>query len=220
MDMSCLGCCDDFLIRRIQPAIPDIFHDRSGEQPGILQYHTKHFPQLLAVEVPHIMPVDPDTAFIDIVITHQQLDHCRLTGSGRTYDRDLLSILYLCRKVVNDQLIRIIAKCHVVKCHISVQAICRCRMIDLLILLLFLKEFKYTLGCGSCRLQHICHLRDLLDRLRKIPDVLEEGLDISDLNRIFDDEESAKNRHYDISQIADELHDRHHNTGEELRLPS
>ena len=89
-------------------------------------------------------------------------------------------------------------------------------MLCLLIFLILLQEFKYTLRSRRCRLKHIGYLRDLLDRLGKVPDVLEERLDIADLNRIFDDHETAKDRNNYISKVSDKLHDRHHDTGKEL----
>ena len=35
-----LGSCDTLLIGRVKSAIADILHDRSGEEVGILKYHT------------------------------------------------------------------------------------------------------------------------------------------------------------------------------------
>ena len=52
--------------------------------------------------------------------------------------------------------------------------------VGLLVLLFFVQKFKDALGCGSHALQHIRHLRQLLDGLGEVLDILDERLDIAD----------------------------------------
>ena len=123
MHMGCLCRRDDFLVRRIQSSISDIFHDRSGKQPRILEHHSEHLAQLATVEVTHIVTINQNTALVYIIITHQQLDHRRLSGSGWSDDRDLLTVFYFCREIMDDHLLRIVTELYMPEFHISLQSI-------------------------------------------------------------------------------------------------
>ena len=147
VDMCCFCCCDHFFIRCIQSAITDVFHDRSGEQPGILEHHTEHLVKFASVEVSDIVSVYLDCTLIHIIETHQEFDHGGLTCSGRTYDCDLLSVMYICGEVMNDDLIRVVTELYMLELYISIQTFDRIRMFRLLYFFLFLEEFKYSLGC-------------------------------------------------------------------------
>ena len=58
---------NDFFICRVQSAVPDILHNGTLKQPCVLQHHAERFPQLVAVEVPHIMAVQQDRTAADII---------------------------------------------------------------------------------------------------------------------------------------------------------
>ena len=212
MYMSRFGCLDDFLIRSVKSAVPDILHNRAVEQPGILKHHAEHLTQFTAVEILYIVSVDLNGSAVYIVEAHQQLDHGRLSGSGRTDDSDLLTFLHLCGEIIDDDLIRIIAEMYVIKLYISLQPFHGNRIRHCLVFLCFIQELKHSLRCSRCGLKHICHLRHLLDRLGKVSHILDEGLDITDFDRIFDRQISSQDRHCNISQISDELHHRHHHS--------
>ena len=167
--------CDHFFVGRIQSSVTDIFHDRTVKQPGILQYHTETFSQISPVKVPDIVSVDQDSSAVGIIETHQQFHQCGFSGTGRTDDRDLLSRLHLLGEIFYNDLIRAVAEAYVFKCYATFHAVFQFhRMLGGLFFLLFLKEFKNTLGSCRCGLHHICNLRDLLYRLGKVSDVLEK----------------------------------------------
>ena len=48
------------LVRGVQPAIADILHNGSMEEPGVLEHHAESLPQLTAVEISHVVTVHPD----------------------------------------------------------------------------------------------------------------------------------------------------------------
>ena len=166
------------------------------------------------------MPIHPDTPGIYIIETHQQLHHRRFSCTGRPYYRHRLSCAHLRRKIMNDNLIRLIPKRHMLEAHRTLGCLNIHFTYRLLLLFLFLQELKHTLR--SCRggLEHVRHLGNLLNRLRKISDILEKGLDISYFNRSPNRHITAQNCHHHITDVSDKLHHRHHNSREELGLPA
>ena len=216
VDMGRFCCCDHLFIRCVQSSVADIFHNGSGKQPGVLQHHSEHLTEIAAVKVPDIMSVNLDTSAIYIIKTHQQLYDRRFSCTCRSYNGDLLTVMHICRKIIYNDLIRIITEFHMLKLYISFQSLNGIRVLRLKFFLRLLKKFKYPLR--SCRrgLQKVCNLGDLLDRLCKVTDILEEGLDISNLDSSFDGKKPSEKCHHHISQISHKLHNRHHHSGKEL----
>ena len=216
VDMGRFCCCDHLFIRCIQPSVTDVFHNGSGKQPGILQHHSEHLTEITAVEVTDIMSIHLDTSAIYIIETHQQFYHGCFSGAGRSYNGDLLSVMNICGKVIDNDLIRVVSEFYMLKLYISFQSLNGIRVLRLKLFLRLLKKFKYPLR--SCRrgLQKVCNLGDLLDRLCKVTDILEEGLDISNLDSSFDGKNPSEKCHHHISQISHKLHDRHHHPRKEL----
>ena len=95
MHMCRLRCLNHFFLCRIQFSITDIVTDRTMEQPGILQNHSEHFTEFTSIEVPDIMSVNLDRTSIHIIETHEQFDHCCLSGSCRTNNCDLLAFFHI-----------------------------------------------------------------------------------------------------------------------------
>jgi len=85
------------------------------------------------------------------------------------------------------------------KLYISFQSLNGIRVLRLKLFLRLLQKFKYSFR--SCRrgLQKVCNLGDLLDRLCKVTDILEEGLDISNLDSSLDGKNSSEKCHHHIS---------------------
>ena len=216
VDMGRFCCCDHLFIRCVQSSVADIFHNGSGKQPSVLQHHSEHLTEIAAVEVPDIMSVNLDASSIYIIKTHQQLYDRRFSCTCRSYNGDFLTVMHICGKIIYNGLIRIITEFHMLKLYISFQSLNGIRVLRLKLFLRLLKKFKYPLR--SCRrgLQKVCNLGDLLDRLCKVADILEEGLDISNLYSSFDGKNPSEKCHHHISQISHKLHDRHHHSGKEL----
>ena len=92
----------------------------------------------------------------------------------------------ICGKVIDNDLIRVVSEFYMLKLYISFQSFNGIRMLRLKFFLRFLQEFKYSLGSCCRGLQKVGNLSDLLDRLCKVTDVLEERLDITNLDPAFD----------------------------------
>ena len=192
-------CCDDFFICRIESAVADVFHDGSLEQPRILQDHTEGIAQLSAVEVFDVVSIDLDCPAVDIIKTHQQFDHGCLSGSGRSYDRGFLARFYFGAEIVDDDLLRVVAEMYVVEGDFSCHSLDCCRILDNLVFLFLVQEFKDTLGCRRHRLYHVDNLRNLLNRLGKVFHILDKCLDITDRDHVFDRQKSAGQCHAGVA---------------------
>ena len=93
------------------------------------------------------MVVQQNGSAVDIVETHQQFDHGRLSGSGRADDRDFLAWFYFGAEIIDDDLLRVIAEMYVVEGDFSGHGLDRCRILNNLVFLFLVQEFKDTLGC-------------------------------------------------------------------------
>ena len=165
------------------------------------------------------MAVHFDGTVVDIVETHQQFNQRGFSGSGGTYDGHLLALMNLGREIMNDDLLRIITEADMLKAYLTLRILQSHRICHGLFLFFFLQELKNTLGSRRRGLKHICHLGNLLNRLGKALDILDKGLNLTDFNGTADDLPAAHQSHHHITDIAHELHDGHHHTGEKLGFP-
>ena len=79
--------CDDLLVGGIGLSVTDIFPDRTGFQPDILEDHPVAAPQRMPGHVADIRSGDPDGSVFHIVEAHQQIDERRLSAACRADDR-------------------------------------------------------------------------------------------------------------------------------------
>ena len=159
------------------------------------------------------MVIQQNGSAVDIVEAHQQFDHRRLSGSGRADDRDFLARFYFGAEIVDDDLLRVVAEMYVVEGDFSSHGLnCR-RILDDLVFLFFVQEFKDTLRCRRHRLYHVDHLRNLLDWLGKVFYILDECLDITNCNHVSDCQQTSGQRHTGVAQIPDKHHNRLHHAG-------
>ena len=219
VDVGGLGGGDDLLIAGVQAAVADVLHDGALEQPGILEHHAEGLPQVGPAEVPHVVSVHPDSAGVDVVEPHEQLDHGGLARAGGANDGHHLPRLHVGGEVVDDDLVRIVAEVDVVKVHAALHIRQRGGLGGVGGLLLFIQELKDPLGGGGHGLEHVGDLRNLSDGLGEVLHVLDEGLDITHLDDAGHRQHAAGHRHGHIAQVAHKVHDGLHHAGEELALP-
>ena len=88
-----------------------------------------------------------------------------------------------------------------------------------LLFLRLIQKLEHALGSSSHALQHIGHLRKLLDGLGKVFDILDKSLNITNGDDAVCGKNAAHDSHCHIAQVAHKVHDGHHQAGEELALP-
>ena len=130
-----------------------------------------------------------------------------------------LPLAHLGGEVADDGLLGCVAKAHVVELHVAGDAVGG-RGGQLGLLLGGVEELEDALGRGGHELQDVGHLRELGYGLREVLDVLDERLDVAHGDDAAHGEEAAQHRHRHVAGVAHEVHDRHHEAGEELRLPA
>ena len=88
----------------------------------------------------------------------------------------------LAAEIVDDGLFRRVAKADVVEGDLAVDGgrVGTAGRISQLVLLFLAQKFKHTFRRGSHALQHVGYLRQLLDGLGEVFDVLDERLDVTD----------------------------------------
>ena len=246
MDVRRLGRLDHLLVRRIRPAVLQVFAHRAGEQPRVLQHHREIVAQFLAGVFLDIPAVHEDPSAVQFVVPEQQLDDGRLAGTSGTDDGDTAAWLRGEREVVDDGMPFFITEGDVVEfnaafyCGLSRRFGCRAlrsvrgfvRFLDhpagkrplvftveCIRLFLFIDDLEDALRCRRRGLQEIGRIGDLLQRLVEVAHVVDERLDVADADAAGDGQIAAQDADQHVSQIADQVGGRHHDAGEELRFP-
>ena len=140
----------DFFIRGIKPAVTYIFHYSALEKPCILEYHSKRFPQAASVVIFDTMSVQPYFSGVNIIKSHQKLNHCCLARTGRSYYRDLLTRIHMRREIMNDNLVIIVSEFNMLEINLTVYVIRMYRIYRKPVFLLFFKKCENPL----CRRRH------------------------------------------------------------------
>ena len=90
MNTHGLGCSNNLLVRDIFLVVNQIISNRSFKEPSVLKYHRKLIMDGLTLHVVRIHTVNGDTAFIDIIEFHKQVNNGCLTSTRRTNNSNLL----------------------------------------------------------------------------------------------------------------------------------
>ena len=128
------------------------------------------------------MAIQPNGTAVYIIKPHEQLYHGGFSGTSRADNGDLLSRLYRCAEIVNDALLRLIAKGNVLKINAALDIFQLYRMFCTGCLFGFFQEFKNTLCCSRHRLYLIEHLCNLLHGLGKVLYILDKRLNVTNGN--------------------------------------
>ena len=209
----------DLGIARIGASVADVLADGAVEQPGVLQHHGKLAAQCRAVPVAHVDALDAQRTAVHVVETLQQLNERGLAGAGGADDGDGLAGLRLAAKVVDDGLVRRVAKLDVVELHVAGALLGNLR-VGLLLLLGRGEELKDALGGSGHRLHRIAHVAQLLHRLRKVAHVLDKALDVAGRGVAGQRELRAHHDDAHVAHVAHQAHKRHHQARQELRAPT
>ena len=208
------------LVRNAGPVVDKILADRALKHPGILQDHAEQAVHRLAAHILCGDTVDADVASVQIIEAHEQIDHRRLSGAGRTDDGDLLPRRNMGREIMDDRLLRVIgvAEADVVKLDLTAHRLRHGQILRLIRQLRLLQEIKHAVARrgGGLQLRHA--LRDRRQRRGEQAHIEDEGRDDAELDAAVHHERSAQHAHGDIAEVADDVHQRLHDAGKELAL--
>ena len=116
-------------------------------------------------------------------------------------------------KILDNHLLRMIAKAHMIKGDFTADIFRVIVVPGGLFFLLLVQKFKHALGGCRHGLEHIDDLRNLLNGLGKVADILNKCLNIADGNAALRSKQSARQRHADIAQVADKHGNGLHHAG-------
>src|SRR5512136_3023918 len=95
------------------------------------------------------MPVNQYRTTINVIETHQQLDHGGLTGTSWTHNGNLLTWFNQCREVIDDDFFGAVAKVNITEFNLTVHN----RQLDgirgFIDFFTLSQEFKHALSCRS-----------------------------------------------------------------------
>ena len=216
--MCFLGRLNDFLVRCLRTAHPDVVSDRAAAQPRILQHHTKGAPQRLTLHIPDISATDPDRAGIDIVKAHQQIDQRGLSTAGRPDDRYHLAFLYIQVEVFDQLFLRCVGERHVLQADMS-HIICRQRFGRLRIrnLRFLIDQLEYPARACDRILQLCDHTGNFIERLRILVRIRQKCGELSDRHHTAHRRKCSGQSDTGIDQAVDKPGRRIRNRGEENR---
>ena len=208
-------------VRDALHVVYQVLPNRTLEEPGVLQNHGEHIVHRLAPQLGYRRAVYLYAAAVYLEKAHQQVDHRGLARAGRADDGHLLAGADLGGEVLDDYLVRRvrIAEADVLEADRALHLGHLVGLVALVGQLLALEEVENAVRGGGRGL-HVGHaLRDLRQGRGEEPDVHDEGYDHAEPDRPVYREHRADDAHRDICDVADHVHQRLHQAGEELRLP-
>ena len=186
-----------------------------------MQHHAEKLVHFFARKLGYRHAVDLYFAAADLVKAHQQIDHRGLASAGRADYRDLLTGANLRRKVVDYDLIgRIgIAEMDVLEAYFAANFGQLGGLFAFVSHLFAFEKVENAVRRSGSRL-HIRHaLRYLRERGGEKADVENERNYHAELYRAVHREDRADHADRNVSNVADDVHERLHNARKELRTP-
>jgi len=207
------------LVRDAFFVVDEVFPQRPFKQPGVLQYHSELRVDIFPADIRDVHAVDGDSAAVQLVKTHQQIDHGRFPRAGGADDGDLLSRFDLVGEVMDDRSLRVVAEGDMVEGNIAAHVSDVLRFAAFIRHLRFLQKLEHALAGRRHALHAAGRLGEILQRLGKEADVQHERHDGAEGNRTLHGQHRAHNADRHIGEVAHENHERHHEAGQELAFP-
>ena len=121
IDEGGLSGLQNLLLGGVQPAVGNVVADRALEEPGVLQHHPDLRAEILPVHVGDVDSVEGDTAAVQFVEAHHQIDQGGLTGSGWSDDGHRLARLDGEGQILDEGPVLVVAERDVLEAHPTVR---------------------------------------------------------------------------------------------------
>ena len=96
-------------------SILEIVSDRVGEENRVLQHDTDRIAQNIGRNITDVHSVNGDTAAVNVIKAHEEIDDSGLTGAGRSHQRDFFPRFDTEVEVINNLLAGDVAEIDVLK---------------------------------------------------------------------------------------------------------
>ena len=116
-------------------------------------------------------------------------------------------------------MVGLVAKDDIVKFDFALDVSQFHQIFTLRLFLRLIQKFKHALSGSGGRLQHIGNVSNLHQRLVELVNILDEGLDVADFQPAINRQPTAQNRHHNVADVADEIHDWINQTRQKLSFP-
>ena len=113
------GCSIDFFVRGIQLSVPDVFHNGSGKQVGILKYDSQRMTEICLLDLVDVDSVVADLTVLHIIETVDQVCNRGFTCTGRTYEGNLLPRLCVKGQIMEYHMIIGISERHIKESNVT-----------------------------------------------------------------------------------------------------
>ena len=186
-------------------------------EPGVLENHPERLAEVGPGQISNIDPIEPDDATVDLVEPHQQVYEGRLPGARRPDDRHRLALARHEIEIVDEWLVGEVAERDILESNLGGRRGQPRGLGRIGGLLDLIEQLEDTLGRGDGRLDDVQAASDLDDRERELPGVLDEGEDVAQRHLAGGDPKAADHGDGDVVEVADQVHDRLDDPGDELR---
>ena len=112
-------CSDDFLVGGIQTTVADVFHDGTGEEVGVLQYHRHGAAQIILTDFLDVDAIVADLTGIQLVEAVEQVGDGGFACTGGADEGDLLTRFCVKTQIVENRLVRHIAEGHIFEHNVA-----------------------------------------------------------------------------------------------------
>ena len=197
---------DDLLRARAFPAVGDVVADRACEEPGVLQDHPEGAPDRIAWQIARVDSVEQDPTTVDLVEAHEEIHDGGLPRPGRSDDRDGLAFAHVEAEFLDQGLVGDVAERHAVERHPAGRGWQHRCGHAVGLLLRRREELEDTLSRGEPGLKQVRLRRDLRDRHRELPRVLDECLDVTERHRASRHAKATDDRDANVVEVRQELH--------------
>src|SRR5579885_2097534 len=172
------------------------------------------------LHLPDIHAINQDTPLVEFVETHQQIDQRGLPCTRRADNRDGLSRLHVDVHILDQRYILFIAEADMLELDRAAWSLDHLRVCGIWLLLWLVEQFKDALRRGDGGLDDVSDIGKLRDRHSELLRVLDERLHVTNRNRTLRYHDAADDTHEDVADVADEAHQWHDDSGDELRPPA
>ena len=112
-------------VRRVELSVADVLHDGPREKHGILQDDAEGLPEGSLLDILDIDAVIGDGALLDLVETVDEVRDGRLTGTGGTDERDLLTRAGVDIDLMQNRVLPVVGEVHVAQDDVALETFVR-----------------------------------------------------------------------------------------------
>jgi len=205
-----LAGVDDLLVGYALLAVHNVVADRSLKEPRILQDHAELLMHVLTGHIPNRKAVQKDLPSVQLIESHQEVDHCGLARAGRSNNGDLLPWEDMGGEIADHGLFLCIAEANVPELHLTADFPQLLWLLALVGEFFLPQELKDALPGGGGPLEVVEGLGHLRQGLGEEPHIEHKCHNHAERDGSVHGQRRAYDADGDIAEVADQPHEGHH----------